>query len=124
MGANSTQDKDMKVGDMAHREGENALDPGGTSSGNINQSGNVAGGGVGRREAPGQTGIYPVSADQGASPNSPVQAEGSFGQGDRGAQGYQDSGTSQISTTNQIDAAAQDQSAARQTGNVDIPGQA
>ncbi len=58
-----------------------------------NESG-LPGGGVGRMETPGRTGIYPVSADQGASGDAPVQGEEAFGQGDRGDAGYQDSGGS------------------------------
>lgn len=94
-----------------------------TNTSEVNQSGKVDGGGVGRREAPGHTGVYPVSADQGATPDAPIQGQSSWGQGDRGAAGYQDSGNSQILTTDQIDGAAKDQSAERKTGNVDIPGQ-
>lgn len=125
MASNSTQDNDMPVGKMANIEGTNALDPDGTAGGaNINQSGNIVGGGVGRRETPGQTGVYPISADQGANPDAPIQGQASWGQGDRGAAGYQDSGTSQVLTTDQIDSSAGDQSAEQQTGNVDIPGQA
>lgn len=58
-----------------------------------NDSG-LPGGGVGRREEPGKTGIYPLSASQGAKPDSPIKAEGAFGQGDRGIEGYADSGDS------------------------------
>lgn len=123
MEPNSTQDNDMQVGKMARIEGENALNPGGTGDGgSVNQSGQVAGGGVGRREAPGNTGVYPMSADQGASGNAPIQGQGGWGQGGQGVAGYQDSGTSEMLTSDQIDSAAGDQSAEQQTGNVDIPG--
>lgn len=60
-----------------------------------NDSGNP-GGGVGRREKPGQTGVYPLSDSRNASETAPIEAEGAFGQGDRGIEGYYDSGGSQI----------------------------
>jgi hypothetical protein len=60
-----------------------------------NESGRP-GGGVGRKDTPGRTGVYPVSADEGASGSAKVQGEQAFGQGDRGAAGYQDSGGSAI----------------------------
>ena len=66
-----------------------------------NESG-LPGGGVGRMETPGRTGIYPVSADQGASGDAPVQGEEAFGQGDRGEAGYQDSGGSEIIPPNEL----------------------
>lgn len=60
-----------------------------------NESG-MPGGGVGRMESPGRTGVYPVSADEGASESAKTQPEEAFGQGQRGAAGYQDSGGSEI----------------------------
>jgi hypothetical protein len=56
----------------------------------------LPGGGVGRTDTPGRTGIYPISADEGASDDAPVEGEEAFGQGARGAAGYQDSGDSGI----------------------------
>jgi len=50
------------------------------------------GGGVGRREGPFDTGVYPVSADAGAAADAPLEGENTWGQGPRGAAGYQDSG--------------------------------
>lgn len=44
----------------------------------------------------GETNIYPVSEMDGASDDAKVQDEASFGQGKRGAEGYKDSGTSEI----------------------------
>jgi hypothetical protein len=65
---------------------------------NANQSqrdSGMPGGGAGRREDPGRTGVYPLSASQGADNDAPVVSEGAFGQGDRGTQGAQDSGDSE-----------------------------
>ena len=44
----------------------------------------------------GETNVYPVSEMEGASDNAKVHDEASFGQGVRGAEGYNDSGTSEI----------------------------
>ncbi len=60
-----------------------------------NESG-MPGGGVGRADEVGRTGVYPLSADEGASPDAMVEPEAAFGQGERGAAGYQDSGESEI----------------------------
>src|SRR5690242_3964907 len=53
----------------------------------------LPGGGKGRRDDVGRTGVYPVSAADGADPSAPIQGEMGWGQGDRGAEGYYDSGT-------------------------------
>lgn len=58
------------------------------------QDSGMPGGGVGRREDPGHTGVYPMSSSEGASPGAPLQNENAWGQGDRGAAGYNDSGDS------------------------------
>lgn len=55
----------------------------------------LPGGGVGRREEPGHTGVYPMSSPEGANPDAPLQNENAWGQGERGAAGYQDSGDSE-----------------------------
>ena len=60
-----------------------------------NQSG-MPGGGVGRREDPGHTGVYPVSSMDGADEQAQVTGEEAWGQGARGAAGYQDSGGSEL----------------------------
>lgn len=44
----------------------------------------------------GETNVYPVSEMEGASDNAKVHSEKSFGQGARGAEGFQDSGTSEV----------------------------
>lgn len=59
------------------------------------QQSGMPGGGRGRVDRVGRSGVYPASGpwpDQ----NAPVQGEASWGQGDRGAAGYQDSGRSEI----------------------------
>ncbi len=55
------------------------------------------GGGAGRREQVGRSGVYPASGPL-PPDNAPYQGMGSFGQGKRGAAGYEDSGRSEPST--------------------------
>jgi len=55
----------------------------------------MPGGGKGRKDEPGHTGVYPVSEMEGASGQATSQGEASWGQGDRGAAGYDDSGSSE-----------------------------
>lgn len=62
----------------------------------------MPGGGAGRTDVVGHTGVYPLSADEGASGGAKVQPEEAFGQGDRGAAGYQDSGGSAIIPPNEL----------------------
>ena len=67
---------------------------GDANSGNNNgHDRGLPGGGKGRRDDVGRTGVYPVSASEGADPNAPIQGEMGWGQGERGAEGYFDSGT-------------------------------
>lgn len=56
----------------------------------------MPGGGAGRTDEVGKSGVYPVSQMEGADPGAVVHGESSFGQGERGAEGYNDSGTSEI----------------------------
>ena len=56
----------------------------------------LPGGGQGRRDEPGHSGIYPASAAEGASPDAPLRGEAEWGQGERGAAGYEDSGSSEL----------------------------
>jgi hypothetical protein len=60
-----------------------------------NESG-LPGGGIGRRDETGKSGVYPASASQGASGEAQVHGEAGWGQGERGAAGYEDSGDSEI----------------------------
>ncbi len=54
------------------------------------------GSGAGRTDVPGHTGVYPLSASEGASGEAPVRREPAWGQGERGAAGYEDSGDSSL----------------------------
>ena len=54
------------------------------------------GGGQGRRDEPGRTGVYPASQAEGASPDAPLRGESEWGQGERGAAGYEESGGSEL----------------------------
>jgi hypothetical protein len=54
--------------------------------------GGMPGDGKGRRDETGRSGVYPMSAPEGASPDAELQGEASWGQGDRGAVGYEDHG--------------------------------
>jgi hypothetical protein len=44
----------------------------------------------------GKSGVYPVSEIDKADPKAKIHGEASFGQGERGAAGYEDSGSSEI----------------------------
>lgn len=63
----------------------------------------LPGGGVGRREGPFHTGVYPVSADAGASGEAPLEGEQGWGQGERGAAGYEDSGDSGLDAIGEME---------------------
>lgn len=52
------------------------------------------GGGKGRRDEVGRSGVYPVSSLNQAPQDAQVRGEQEWGQGERGASGYQDSGRS------------------------------
>jgi CBS domain-containing protein len=56
----------------------------------------LPGGGQGRKDKIETTGVYPVSASEGAGKDAMVHAEASWGQGERGAAGYEDSGGSEL----------------------------
>ncbi|HET7620859.1 MAG TPA: hypothetical protein VFK39_03060 [Gemmatimonadaceae bacterium] len=55
-----------------------------------------------RRDAVGRSGVYPESASERPSPDAPVRTENAWGQGERGAAGYQDSGTSEMASSEEI----------------------
>ncbi len=76
----------------ARRQSANANSPNARSR----DSGNPVGGG-GRREQVGKSGVYPASGPL-PPDNAPYQGMGTFGQGKRGAAGYEDSGRSEPST--------------------------
>ena len=54
------------------------------------------GGGQGRVDEVGGSGVYPVSRSEGASGDAEIRGEMSWGQGERGAAGYEDHGDSEI----------------------------
>jgi hypothetical protein len=53
------------------------------------------GGGKGRIDEPGRTHVYPASRPEGASGDATYHDEPSWGQGERGAAGYEDHGDSE-----------------------------
>ena len=61
----------------------------------------LPGGGQGRRDEVGESGIYPVSESDRAAPDATVRDGASFGQGDRGAEGYNDAGDSGVILLNE-----------------------
>lgn len=56
----------------------------------------MPGGGKGRTETPGRSGVYPVSELQQAPAGATIHGEASWGQGARGAAGYEDHGESEL----------------------------
>ena len=59
----------------------------------------MPGGGAGRRDETGLSGVYPASQAEKASPDAPLRGEAEWGQGERGAAGYEDSGDSELNFT-------------------------
>lgn len=56
----------------------------------------LPGSGAGRKEKPGRSGVYPMSAhEMPPSGDAPVENMNEFGQGERGAAGYEDHGSSE-----------------------------
>lgn len=62
--------------------------------------GGMPGDGAGRIEDPGtrEAGVWPVSGPPSGNPDARIHDMASFGQGDRGAAGYADSGQSEVWT--------------------------
>lgn len=54
----------------------------------------LPGGGKGRVDVVGTSGVYPMSAEERPKGTAPIRPMASWGQGDRGAAGYEDSGGS------------------------------
>ncbi len=59
------------------------------------------GGGAGRRDRVGESGVFPASggtrpSGEGPSPDATTRAEPGWGQGERGAEGYEDAGGSEL----------------------------
>ena len=86
-----------------------------SQSGQRGDSG-LPGGGAGRREGPFHTGVYPVSADEGAAGDAPLEGEQGWGQGERGAAGYDDSGGSGLEDSGALEAEQQRQQGQEQQG--------
>jgi hypothetical protein len=55
----------------------------------------MPGGGAGRRDEVGGSGVYPMSAGNAPS-DAEIRTPGSWGQGERGAAGYEDAGGSEL----------------------------
>jgi hypothetical protein len=55
------------------------------------------GGGQGRRDDVGRTSVYPMSSQERPSGDAELRTEAAWGQGERGAAGYEDSGGSELS---------------------------
>lgn len=81
---------------------------------NQSESG-MPGGGAGRKEGPFNTPVYPVSADAGAPGDATIEGENAWGQGQRGAAGYQDSGESGLDDIGPME--RQDEQSAGQQGD-------
>jgi CheY-like chemotaxis protein len=62
----------------------------------------LPGGGKGRKDVIERTGVFPVSASEGASPDAQLMGQMSLGQGDRGAEGYYDHGDSEIANLDRL----------------------
>jgi len=60
------------------------------------QNSGVPGGGVGRKDEVGRSGVYPVSGPEWPPGNAPVVSQGSWGQGERGEKGYENHGESSL----------------------------
>ncbi|HEY8226222.1 MAG TPA: CBS domain-containing protein [Pyrinomonadaceae bacterium] len=81
---------------MRKREKQNANDRAGDSEAERKRESGMPGGGQGRKDKIEKSGVYPVSAAEGASQDAMVEGEASWGQGERGAAGYEDSGGSEL----------------------------
>jgi hypothetical protein len=73
---------------MKGEKDDRALDDGKRESG-------LPGGGAGRRDEVGGSGVHPASAGT-APEDSVIRSPAAWGQGDRGAAGYEDSGSSEL----------------------------
>ena len=67
----------------------------------------MPGGGAGRRDEIGRSGVYPASSAEGASPDAEFRTEPAWGQGERGVEGYEDSGESELNFREEIAAEGQ-----------------
>jgi CBS domain-containing protein len=81
---------------MGKREKRNVRDKAGGTEPERKRESGMPGGGQGRKDKIEKSGLYPVSALEEASPDAMVHGEASWGQGERGASGYEDSGGSEL----------------------------
>ena len=56
----------------------------------------MPGGGQGRRDVVERTGVYPMSSEERPSGDAEIRMQAAWGQGDRGAEGDNDSGGSEL----------------------------
>jgi len=66
------------------------------TSENVRRESGEPGGGQGRRDEVGPTGVYPMSGGIPEGKHLEIRTPASWGQGDRGAAGYEDSGGSEL----------------------------
>lgn len=59
----------------------------------------MPGGGAGRTETPGRSGVYPASGPEWPAGPAEIHDMASWGQGERGAAGYEDHGESELHLT-------------------------
>jgi hypothetical protein len=81
---------------MAKRQKRNASDKAKNTDDKRKRESGMPGGGQGRKDKIEKSGVYPVSAMKDAKQDAMVHGESSWGQGDRGAAGYEDSGGSEL----------------------------
>jgi hypothetical protein len=81
---------------MSEEKDRNVDTGGGATGVEQKRESGMPGGGQGRKDEVGKSGVYPVSSSEGASPDAYVHDEASWGQGERGAAGYEDSGGSEL----------------------------
>ncbi len=96
-----------RLQDLANRGGPSAYNASGQFGevgeasfppGAPDQESGMPGGGRGRKDETGRSGVYPVSHMGGASPQATTRGEMEWGQGERGAEGYYDHGDSEVVT--------------------------
>jgi hypothetical protein len=81
---------------MVKRQKRKASDKASDTDAERKRESGMPGGGQGRKDRIEKSGVYPVSALEDASPDAMVHGEASWGQGERGAAGYEDSGGSEL----------------------------
>ncbi len=74
----------------------------------------MPGGGAGRRDEVGRSGVFPASSSEGASPDAEIRPQAAWGQGERGAEGYEDSGESELNFTEEMASGAMEPAEGRE----------